>query len=170
MARAQQGQMLAPATQPEVRLLRRWICDQVRDQAAGQAAAPWPGLPSELTAPDLPGPRWDTEHVRTSSDAVVAGDDLNRIVAASPAALELLGWDDDLVGRRIGEIVPRRLRESHIAGFTRHLLTGDGTILDREVRVPALRRDGSEVDVLLLVRRESSVDGRPVFTATLRQA
>lgn len=168
IARAQRGQMLAPATQPEVRLLRRWICDQVRDQVAGGAAEPWPGIPSELTAPDLPGPQWDTEHVRTSSAAVLAGDDLNRIVAASPAALELLGWDDDLVGRRIGEIVPARLRESHIAGFTRHLLTGDGTILDHEVLVPALRRDGTEVDVLLLVGREHAADGRPVFTATLR--
>lgn len=167
---AQQGQTLAPPTQPEVRLLRRWICDQVRDQVAGRPAAPWPGLPSELAAPDLPGPEWDTEHVRTATTAVVAGDDLNRIVAASPAALELLGWDADLVGRRIGEIVPPRLRESHIAGFTRHLLTGDSTILDSEVRVPALRRDGTEVDVLLLVRREHAADGRPVFTATLRPA
>ena len=162
--------MLAPATQPEVRLLRRWICDQVRDQVAGRPAAPWPGLPPELSAPDLPSPDWDTEHVRTATTAVVAGDDLNRIVAASPAALELLGWDEDLVGRRIGEIVPARLRESHIAGFTLHLLTGDSTILDNEVRVPALRRDGSEVDVLLLVRREHAADGRPVFTATLRPA
>ncbi len=172
VSRAQQGQMLAPATQPEIRLLRRWLCDQVRDQVAGRSAAPWPGLPPELTDldPDMPSPEWDTEHARTATTAVVAGDDLNRIVAASPAALELLGWDEDLVGRRIGEIVPARLRESHIAGFTRHLLTGDSTILDSEVRVPALRRDGTEVDVMLLVRREHAVDGRPVFTATLRRA
>jgi PAS domain S-box-containing protein len=170
IAHAQQGQMLAPATQPEVRLLRRWICDQVRDQVAGRPPAPWPGLPPELSVPDLPSPDWDTEHVRTATAAVVAGDDLNRIVAASPAALELLGWDGDLVGRRIGEIVPARLRESHIAGFTRHLLTGDSTILDSEVRVPALRRDGREIDVLLLVRREHAADGRAVFTATLRPA
>ena len=168
IARAQQGQMLAPATQPEIRLLRRWVCDQVRDQVAGRRPARWPGLPSELAVPGLPSPAWDPEHVRTATAAVGGGDDLNQIVAASPAALELLGWDETLVGRRIGEIVPARLRESHIAGFTRHLLTGDGRIMDTEVQVPALRRDGAEVEVLLLVHRENAVDGRPVFTATLR--
>jgi len=170
ISRAQQGHLLAPATQPEMRLLRRWICNQVRDQVAGRPGTPWQGLPAELSDPGLPSPEWDTEHVRTSAAAVVAGDDLNRIVAASRSALELLGWSGDLIGRRIGEIVPARLRESHIAGFTRHLLTGDSTILDSEVRVPALRRDGTEVDVLLLVRREHAADGRPVFTATLRPA
>jgi PAS domain S-box-containing protein len=168
IARAQQGQMLAPATQPEIRLLRRWVCDQVRDQVAGRRPARWPGLPSELATPGLPSPAWDTEHVRTAAAAVVGGDDLNQIVAASPAALELLGWDETLVGRRIGEIVPARLRESHIAGFTRHLLTGDSRIMDTEVQVPALRRDGTEIEVLLLVHRENAADGRPVFTATLR--
>jgi anti-sigma regulatory factor (Ser/Thr protein kinase) len=44
--RVDQGRMLAPALQPEARLLRRWICDQVRDQVAGRPAAAWPGLPS----------------------------------------------------------------------------------------------------------------------------
>ena len=170
LARAERGQMLAPTTQPEVRLLRQWICGQVRQQVRGRAAEPWPGLPTEMAAPDVPGPDWDVGHVTRSSEALVAADDLNRVVAVSPAALALLGWDGALVGRRIVEIVPPRLRERHIAGFTRHLLTGEGVILDTEVRVPALRRDGSEVEVHLLVRREYAADGRPCFVATLREA
>lgn len=166
--RAERGQMLAPPTQPEMRLLRRWICGQVCDQVAGRAYEPWPGLPTGLPVPELPGPDWPVEHVRRSQAAVVAADDANRILAASPSALTLLGWDGDLIGQRIVEIVPERLRENHIAGFTRYLLTGEGTIIDAEVEVPALRRDGSEIDVFLLVRREASRDGRAVFTATLR--
>jgi PAS domain S-box-containing protein len=164
---AEHRQTLAPATQPEVRLFRRWISSQVRGQATGDDPEPWPGLPTQVAASPAPAPDWDVDFVRRSASAVVAADELNRVLAASPAALELLGWDEDLVGRRIVEIVPVRLREGHIAGFTRHLLTGESTILDRAVLLPALRRDGTEVDVRLLVQRTLATDGRPVFTATL---
>jgi PAS domain S-box-containing protein len=170
LALAEDGHMLAPATQPEVRLLRSWICDQVVDQVHGAAATPWPGLPAELEPARVPGPRWDGTHVSRAAAAVVAADDVNRIMAASPAALALLGWDESLIGRRIGAIIPERLREAHIAGFTLHLLTGASAIVDREVTVPALRRDGTEVQVVLLVQREPTADGRLVFTATLREA
>lgn len=166
---AHRGLTLAPPTQPEIRLLRRWICDQVEAQTAGAAPEPWPGLPAGLPPrPEIHPPKWDSRTVRSATEAVVAADDGNSIIAASPAALELLGWDEDLIGQRIAALIPERYREAHIASFTTHLLTGERRILDREVRVPALRRDGTEVTVLLLVRRESTSDGRVVFTATMR--
>lgn len=165
---AEQGMTLAPTTQPEVREFRRWLVREVTGQAAGGPATPWPGLAGDLTPAAVAPVVWDTSAVRAASAAVVAADDLNRILAASPAALELLGWDEDLVGRRIVTIIPARFRESHIAAFTLNLLTGDGRIMGREVTVPALRRDGSEVEVTLLVQREIVADGRAVFTATLR--
>lgn len=170
---AHRGLTLAPPTQPEIQLLRRWICDQVEAQTAGAAPQRWPGLPAGLPAglPPHPGvglAGWDTSSVRTAAEAVVAADANNRIVAASPAALELLGWDEDLVGQRIVALIPQRFREAHIASFTTHLLTGERRILDQEVTVPALRRDGTEVTVLLLVHREGTSDGGVVFTATMR--
>ncbi len=168
LALAEDGHMLAPATQPEVQLLRRWICDQVVGQVQGAVATAWPGLPAELEPARVPGLRWDASRVRRASTAVLAADDVNRIMAASPAALALLGWDESLIGRRIGAIIPERLREAHIAGFTLHLLTGTSAIIDREVTVPALRRDGTEVQVALLVQREPTAEGRLVFTATMR--
>ena len=170
LAVAEDGQMLAPATQPEVRLLRLWICDEVVAQVEGAEATPWPGMPAELEPARVPGPVWDATAVSRATAAVVAADDVNRIMAASPAALTLLGWDESLVGQRIGAIIPQRLREAHVAGFTLHLLTGASAIVDREVTVPALRRDGTEVPVVLLVQRESAADGRAVFVATLREA
>lgn len=168
MELAQRGLTLAPPTQPETRLLRRWVCEQVRSQAAGAAPAAWPGLPPESPPADVAPVDWDTTAVRTATEAVVAADDVNRIVAASPAALALLGWDGDLVGRRIVALIPHRFRESHIASFTMHLLTGETRIIDREVTVPALRRDGTEVSVRLEVRREAVPGGRTIFTATMR--
>lgn len=168
---AHRGLTLAPPTQPEIRLLRRWICDQVEAQTAGGAPEPWPGLPAGLPPrPEIHPAEWDSRTVRSATEAVVAADDGNSIIAASPAALELLGWDEDLIGQRIAALIPERYREAHIASFTTHLLTGERRILDREVTVPALRRDGTEVPVSLLVRREGTADGRVVFTATMRKS
>lgn len=167
---AERGLTLAPPTQPEIRLLRRWICDQVRDQSAGLEAAPWAGVPPESPAPARPPVRWDPAPVLQATEAVIAGDDANRIVAASPAAMRLLGWDEDLIGQRLVAVIPMRLREAHIASFTMHLLTGEEHIIGREVAVSALRRDGSEIPVMLLVQRLGVPDGRVVFTATMRTA
>lgn len=167
---AEQGLTLAPTTQPEVRELRRWVVRQVAAQAAGAAPDPWPGLSAELEPAKVPIVNWDTSGVRSAAEAVVAADDLNRILAASPAALDLLGWDSGLIGRRIVTIIPERFRESHIAAFTLNLLTGDGRIIGREVTVPALRRDGTEVEITLLVDRETVADGRAVFIATMTRA
>jgi PAS domain S-box-containing protein len=102
--------------------------------------------------------------------ATVAADEANRIIAVSPAALELLGYDgpDDLVGSRIVAIVPERFRQAHIAGFTMYLLVGRKPLLERPVQVPALRRDGTETDVEMTVRVERVGEGRKVFVATLR--
>lgn len=166
---AESGQTLAPPTQPEVRQLRQWICRQVLDQAAGRAPQPWPGLPPDFAPPARAPVTWDPSQVQTSSEAMIAGDDANRIIAASPAAMELLGWDEKIIGKRLVNVIPPRLREAHIASFTMHLLSGETTILDREITVPALRRDGTELEVLLLVRRVNVPDGRAVFTARLRR-
>lgn len=167
---AERGLTLAPPTQPEIREFRRWLVGQVRRQAAGEPPQPWPGISGMLEPLRLPAVEWDTSHVSTAVEAVVAADDLNRIIAASPAALQLLGWDGDLLGRRIVTVIPQRLRETHIAAFTLNLLTGEGRIIGREVTVPALRRDGTEVDIVLLLRREVAGQGRSVYTATMRPA
>ena len=166
---AEQGLTLAPPIQPEIRTFRRWVVQQVTSQAAGDPAREWPGLAADPEPANGPPLRWDSAHIESTSEAVVAADDLNRIVAVSPAARALLDWDDDLVGRRIVTIIPPRFREMHIAAFTLNQLTGEQRILDREVSVQALRRDGSEVDVVLLVQRGTADDGRSVFTATLRR-
>jgi PAS domain S-box-containing protein len=166
---AEQGLTLAPPIQPEIRTFRRWVVDQVTSQATGGPVEAWTGLAADPEPANGSPLLWDVTHIESSAEAAVAADDLNRIVAVSPAAKELLGWDDDLVGRRIVTIVPPRYREMHIAAFTLNQLTGEQRILDREVPVEALRRDGSEVAVLLRVQRGVADDGRSVYTATLRR-
>ncbi len=167
MALAEEGGLLTPPTQPEVREFRRWLCRQVREQLGGGSPSPWtPDVGSELR-PAAPAPEWDPEGVTTAEGPVVAAADTNRIIAVSPAATRLLGYTsaEELVGRRLVDIIPPRFRQAHLAGFTLHLFAGRQPLLGQRITVPALRRDGSEVAVELLVEAVSLTGGRHVFLA-----
>ena len=124
---------------------------------------PWWGA-----APDaaVPGARavWTGPLDDGTRHAVVA-DASNHLVAVSPVLLELLGHGPGLVGRRLVELVPPRLREAHVAGFTRHLATGERRILDTPVRLPVLAADGSEITCDVLIHADHDAGGRTVFVA-----
>jgi PAS domain S-box-containing protein len=166
---AERGELLVPVVQPELRMLRRWLCDEVAWQGGGADASPWP--PPHWREP--PTPRdlvWDARMLTESTEAMVAADDLDLIVAVSRGALDMLGYtSDELVGRRLITLIPERFRQAHLAGFTLYLLTGRGPLLDRPVVVPALHGDGSETWVQLNVEARRAVQGRSLFVATLRQ-
>ncbi len=165
---AEDGELLSPPTQPEIQAMRLWICDQVRRQAAGGRSSAWPSLAAALPPDQHPLLGWDPREVTESATPILAADDANRIVAVSPSALELLGYDDPsvLVGRRLVSIIPERFHQAHVAGFTLHLINGRSPLLGRRVTVPALRRDGTEVDVGLLIEARGLPEGRFLFTAT----
>jgi PAS domain S-box-containing protein len=163
--------MLTPRMQPEMRKLRRWICAEVRSQLAGHAPVSWSGFQTGGVDPAARPVDWDVAAVQNSALAELAADDANRIIAASPSALALLGWTaSELLGQRLVTVIPPRLREQHIAAFSEHLLTGVRTILDRGTTVPALHRNGSEVLIEMVLRRERAAGGRAVFVATLTAA
>ncbi|HET7312378.1 MAG TPA: PAS domain S-box protein [Mycobacteriales bacterium] len=161
------GRLLTPPSLPEIVALRNWVCEEVSRQAAGLQAQPWEALSVEEIGPAAASAE-ALELIRHSTSALVAADASNRIVSVSEAAKQLLGWDDGgLEGRRLVTIIPERFRDRHVAGFTRHLLDGTASLLGRTVTVPALRRDGSEVEVDLLIERRPDAATRALFVATL---
>jgi PAS domain S-box-containing protein len=108
------------------------------------------------------------EEVRTSATAQIAADRWNRIIAVSESAASLLGWSArELEGRRLVTIIPPALRDRHVAGFTRQMLGGPPRLIGKPVDVPALRRDGTELPISLLIDRRGDARGRTVFVATL---
>jgi PAS domain S-box-containing protein len=121
--------------------------------------------------PELPD-GWDPAVVTESPHGLVAADVTSRILAVSAEAATILGYDDpvELVGKRIVSIVPERYRQAHVAGLTMYLLVGRGPLLDRHVQLPALRRDGTEVEVELTVRSPEAGTGQLVLLADLRRA
>ncbi|MEO5710048.1 MAG: PAS domain S-box protein [Nocardioidaceae bacterium] len=166
---SREGLVLTPPTQPEVQEFRRWICRQVLIQAAGQRAEPW-RTPEDALGPEVVIEGWDPSPVTEAATGLIAADATSRILAVSRQAAAILGYGDgsELVGRRIVTIVPERYRQAHVAGFTMYLLVGRKPLLDRPVVVPALRRDGSEVEVELTVRAPAAGNGQSVLLADIR--
>jgi PAS domain S-box-containing protein len=167
VAMADAGALLCPPTQPEIQSMRRWLCEQVRVQARGGDGRAWASPTNAAPPRSRQALAWDPGPVRASARALLAADDTDRIVAASPSALALLGYADAaaLEGNRLTSIIPARFHQAHISGFTLHLVNGRSPLLGRLVQVPVCRADGSETRVDLYVESVAVPHGRRVFIA-----
>ncbi|HEY0134205.1 MAG TPA: ATP-binding protein [Nannocystis sp.] len=166
------GQLLARPGLPEVVAVRDWVCEQVIAQAAGVSPSRWAGTGQERFTVDVHDrsgpavPDWDAAVVVGSQRGAVAADDANRIIAVSRPLADALGWDvDELVGRRVVALIPPELREAHVAGFTRHLTTGEAHVLGVPLRLPVLRADGTRLECDFLIEQAPATTGRAVYIA-----
>lgn len=164
---ADSGELLTPPIQPEVRELRRWLCGEVRRQARGEPPTPWFFDADAAPPPVRPRAPWQDDVTDEPVRALIAADDTGRIRAASRPACDLLGYRDadELVAQRLIAIIPSRYRQAHLAGFTLHLISGRKPFLGKAVSVPALRRDGTEITVELIVQPHRTSAGRYLFIA-----
>lgn len=167
---AVRGDLLVNPALPEIIAVRDWACEQIVAQLAGIPAVPWPGtdqerFETEVHGRDVPA-AFDVDEVQLAPSPVIAADDANRIIAVSDPLAQLLGWtQEDLIGRRVVSIVPPALREAHVAGFTRHLSTGERRLLDQTVELPVLCADATEVPCRIRIEARPAGAGRSVFVA-----
>lgn len=166
------GKLLVRPALPEIVAVRDWACEQVVAQLGGTAPAPWPGAAQERFETEVNdraasvGPAWDPAEVRESDRRVVAADEANRLIAVSRPLADLLGWVvDDLVGRRVVTLIPPSLREAHVAGYTRHLTTGEAHVLGVPLHLPVLHSDGTEIPCRFMVESAWTHAGRTVYLA-----
>jgi PAS domain S-box-containing protein len=163
------GALLARPGLPEVVAVRDWVCEQVIAQHASVHPSPWRGTADDRRAAprDEPAPvDWDLDTITGAARPAVAADDANRIIAVSPSLAEALGWAvEDLVGRRVIALVPPELREAHVAGFSRHVTTGETHVLGVPLHLPVLRADGSQVSCDVLIEQRPSATGRHLYVA-----
>ncbi len=157
---------------PEIIAVRDWACEQVIAQVAGSPAAPWMGADDERFTQDVTGTGasagWDATTITQSDTGLIAVDDANRVIALSAPLADILGWQaEDLVGRRVVAIVPPRFREAHVAGFSRHLSTGEARALGVPLQLPVLRADGTELLCAFLIDSEPTPGGRTVYIAQI---
>jgi PAS domain S-box-containing protein len=162
------GELLVFPSLPEIVALRNWLCEEVVEQAAGTAPNEWRLDGGSDDAADTAAAEWDRSLAPPPDTAWLVGDDHNRIVAASPTALELLGWSaDELVGQRLLAVIPHHLREAHIASFTRSVVSGEAPLLGQPLALPALTLDGRQIPITLTLTRHAARAGRHVYLARL---
>ena len=102
-------------------------------------------------------------------DAIVTVDEAGRIVEFNPAAEKMFGKvRNETLDSPLDEcLIPERMRAAYRRAFRRYLETGEKNILGRKLELQALRFDGSEFPVELIVQPHS-VFGQPHFSAYLR--
>jgi PAS domain S-box-containing protein len=166
-ALAANGRLLNTPPLPEVRGCRDWFFSQLLTQIDGGDPDPWVVTMATDEAPTSADIDFRTL-LDELDDAVVVADDRNHLLYANAAVEQVLGWSpDELVGRRLTTIIPKRLHEAHVAGYTRFLVTHEARLIGNPVRVPALRHDGTEVEVQLTLQTFRPPGARQMFIGVL---
>lgn len=106
-------------------------------------------------------------------DAVVAADGSHHIVYANRGITRLLGWEPgELVGQPLTRLMPARMQAAHREGFKRFIATKQPRLIGKTLRVPALRRDGEEIEAELTIAHlpGAGAEDPDLLVATLRDS
>lgn len=109
--------------------------------------------------------------VAAALDAIITMDAHGRVVDFNPAAETLFGWTrPEVEHRQLHElIIAPELVEAHRNGFQRFVTTGEATVLNQRLEVPAIRKGGSRIIVELVVTTIESDQGGTEFIGFLRE-
>ena len=107
--------------------------------------------------------------VDSARDPYVEIDEAGVVVEWNLQAARVFGWErDEAVGSVLAEmIVPPEFREAHLLGLRRFIATGQSRVAFQRVELPALRSDGRELTVELLILPSRGPDARWRFHAFL---
>lgn len=91
--------------------------------------------------------------IETALDAVVTMDDEGLITGWNARAEKMFGWSrEEALGRKMSDlIIPNGYREAHERGLRHFLRTGAGPVLNQQIEITAIRRDGTEFPVELAI-------------------
>ena len=107
--------------------------------------------------------------LESALDCVIVMDGHGRVLEFNDSAVETFGYSrSEAVGAELAElIVPPALRDRHRSGLNRFLETGEDTVLNRRIELPAVHADGHELPVELTITAIER-GGPPLFVGYLR--
>src|SRR5438309_8122703 len=104
---------------------------------------------------------------RETGKPVVVANQKGVITEVSDSFPAAFGWQrEDIVGKNLDTIIPRKLRDTHRLGFGRFLRSGRPTILNQPLELKLLTKDGRELNARHFITAEQ-VDGQWMFAATI---
>jgi two-component system, cell cycle sensor histidine kinase and response regulator CckA len=102
------------------------------------------------------------------SDTIITIDENSAILFVSPAVEKILGYKPaEMIGQPLTMIIPQRLQSRHMAGLQRYKKSREKHILWNGIELPAIHRNGSEIQVEISFGEYRS-GGESVFTAVIR--
>lgn len=105
----------------------------------------------------------------SAPDAIFTIDENSRILFANAASEAVFGYTpSELLGMRLTDLIPERLRAAHEAGLARYIRSGKRNIPWTGVELPGLRKDGSEVPLEISFGEFVGEDGRRIFSGFMR--
>lgn len=117
--------------------------------------------------------RESEEHYRnvaeTATDAIITTDEESAITSVNRAAERIFGHgSEELLGRKLTELMPEYLRHVHQASLKTYITTGDRALEYWEcIDLTGLKKGGQEIPVELSVSRFTK-NGKHVFTCIVR--
>lgn len=103
----------------------------------------------------------------TDVPVVIAGQN-GLILEVNPRFEAVFGWGmREIVGKPLTTIIPEHLHDSHHLGFSRFLMTGTPTLLNRPLKLKGISKDGREFDAEHVIIAEKR-RGQWMFGATIR--
>lgn len=86
----------------------------------------------------------------TSIDAIITSDTKDTVLTWNRGAEEIFGYKaEEIIGKRVITIIPKRYRARHLNGIKKFLATGEKHLIDKKFELEALKRDGTEIPVEL---------------------
>jgi len=124
------------------------------------------------STPELASLVQDTDFFRSlvenGSDAIVSIDTNSTILYANQAVERVFGYEpEELVGEQLTIIMPDRFHADHFESVDEYLETGERQLDWNSIRLPAVHRDGHEVD-LSITFEEHSYEGTRIFSGIMR--
>ena len=81
---------------------------------------------------------------------------------------EAFGWrNNEIIGKPLTVIIPQRLHDSHHLGFSRFVMTGKPTLLNKPLKLKAITKEGQEFDSEHVIIAEQQ-QGEWIFGATIQ--
>ncbi|MDO8414099.1 MAG: CHASE domain-containing protein [Gallionellaceae bacterium] len=108
--------------------------------------------------------------VDTAMDAVIQMNVKGVITGWDGQAENIFGWtSQEAMGQILYEIIiPPKNRDSHIKGLRHLLVAGEGSVLNNSIEIMAMRRDGSEFPVELMLSPIRGQGSKHEFCAFIR--
>ncbi|MHC4244666.1 MAG: PAS domain-containing protein, partial [Planctomycetota bacterium] len=106
--------------------------------------------------------------VETASDAIITADSSGEITFWNSAAEDMFGYSaDEIIGKPLTAIIPKRYHEAHLKGLSRLVATGQPRLGGKIAEFEALKKDGSEFPISLSIANWGVEEGM-FFTAIIR--